>query len=534
MSASGFELTPTPQLKPSRVEAVEAPESAFFHKFAARIDVLLPLALFLCTARLWLMPLPSSFWVDEMGTAFVVHYGAAHPSLAAAPQVPLSIYYWLPRAAEALFGFSEISYRLPSVLAMAAALFLTSRLAARLILPQAAWFAPIACLALRGVNDQAADARPYALGAAIAAASLLFLVRWLESGSRRDAALFILCAAALWRVQLVFWPFYGVYTLYVFARLARGTTRAGWAEAAGVFAVLGLALAPVLIHALALFRDAKAHVIVQAPSIYDLGLSLKVGLIAVCGGGAWLLSRPWRWPAITNLPSWDSLVLIGSWWLCQPVCLFGFSWLTGNSVFVARYLYLSLPGAALAATAAAAYFIRPAYWRPLSVVLAAGVLLYLGQWGATWPAHHNSDWRSAAREVSELARGADTPVLCPSPFIEAKPPVWRPDYPLPGFLYAQLPVYPIRGKAYLFPFESSPEAKQYALSLSQNALSASGRFILYGGDRIVRFWHQWFAARPEFANWQSHLAGHFGDVAVVVFEKDLPDPPVRDGSQTPN
>jgi mannosyltransferase len=523
MSASGFELPHTARLKPSRVGAREAPESAFFRKFAACIDVLLPVALFLCLVRLWLMPLPSSFWVDEMGTAFVVHYGAGHPSLAAAPQVPQSIYYWLPRAAEALFGFSEISYRLPSVLAMAAALFLTGRLAARLIHPQAAWFAPIACLALRGVNDQAADARPYALGAAIAAASLLFLVRWLDSGSRRDAALFILCAAALWRVQLVFWPFYGVYALYVLARLARGTARAGWLQVAGVFALLGLALAPVFIHALALFRDAKAHVIAQAPSVYDLGRSLKLGLIAVCGGSACMLSRLFRWPANTNLPSWDSLVLIACWWVCQPVCLFGFSWLTGSSLFVARYLYLSLPGAALAATAAAAYFIRPANWRPLSLVLAAGVLLYLGQWGATWPPHHNSDWRSAAREVSVLARGADTPVLCPSPFIEAKPPVWRPDYRLPGFLYAQLPVYPIRGKAYPFPFESSPEAKQYAASLSHDALLASGRFILYGGDRNVQFWRDWFAAQPEFANWRNHRAGPFGDVDVVVFEKGLPD-----------
>ena len=528
MFASSFELTHTPH------DGAKPRQSTVFYNFAARMNVLLPLVLLLCVARLWLMPLSSSFWVDEMGTAFVVHYGAAHPSLAAAPQVPQSIYYWLPRAAEALFGFSEISYRLPSVLAMAIVLFLTGRLAARLIYPQAAWFAPIACLALRGVNDQAADARPYALGAAIAAASLLFLVRWLDSGNKRNAALFILFAAALWRVQLVFWPFYGVYALYVFARLARRTARASWPQVAVVFALLGLALAPVLVHALALFREANAHVIAQAPSVYNLARSLKLGLIAVCGGGAWLLSRLFRWPSNRKLPSWDSLVLIVSWWFCQPVCLFGFSWLTGNSLFVARYLYLGLPGAALAATAAAAYFIRPASWRPLSVVLAAGVLLYLGQWSVPWPPHHNSDWRAAAREVNALARGDDTPVLCPSPFIEAKPPAWRPDYSLPGFLYAQLPVYPIHGKTYLFPFESSPEAKQYAASLSHEALSASGRFILYGGDRIVRFWREWFAAQPEFANWQNRRAGPFGDVDVVVFERRFSESSVRDRARTPN
>ena len=34
----------------------------------------------LCILRLWLMPLPSSLWVDELGTVFVVHHGAADPS----------------------------------------------------------------------------------------------------------------------------------------------------------------------------------------------------------------------------------------------------------------------------------------------------------------------------------------------------------------------------------------------------------------------------------------------------------------------
>ena len=163
-----------------------------------------------CITRLWLMPLPSSFWVDEMATVFVVHHGPNHPSFAVAPQVPDSIYYQLPRAAESLFGFSEVAYRLPSVLLMAIALFLIARLAARLIHPGAAWFAVFVCLSMRGINDQAADARPYALGTCVAAASLWFLIRWLDSARWWDAALFIVLAALLWRVHLLFWPFYVV------------------------------------------------------------------------------------------------------------------------------------------------------------------------------------------------------------------------------------------------------------------------------------------------------------------------------------
>jgi len=45
------------------------------------LSVLLAAALF----KLWILPLRSSFWVDEMVTAFVVRYGSAHPSLSVAP-----------------------------------------------------------------------------------------------------------------------------------------------------------------------------------------------------------------------------------------------------------------------------------------------------------------------------------------------------------------------------------------------------------------------------------------------------------------
>ena len=151
--------------------------------------VVLALVLAFCLARLWLMPLPSSFWVDEMVSAFVIHFGPSHPSLAVAPQVTETVYYALPHAAESLFGFSEVVYRVPSLIVLGVALWLIAKLAARLIHPLAAWFAVFACLALKGFNYEAADARPYALGTCVAAASLFFLVRWLDNAqpARRRA-----------------------------------------------------------------------------------------------------------------------------------------------------------------------------------------------------------------------------------------------------------------------------------------------------------------------------------------------------------
>jgi hypothetical protein len=490
------------------------------------LNVLLWVLLAACVIRLWLMPLPSSFWVDEMATVFVVHH-PDHPSFAVAPQVPDSIYYHLPRAAESLFGFSEVAYRLPSVLLMGIALCLLAFLARRLIHPGAGWFVVFVCLGMRGINDQAADARPYALGTCLAAASLLFLICWLDSAHWCDAALFIAAAALLWRVHLLFWPFYLVLGLYAVVRLVRRETRAGWLATLTVFALLGLALIPVVIDALGQFRHATSHVIVALPTLRDLRVQLKFGVILICGLGAFLLNRIFHWPRVSKLAVTSSLIVIAAWWLVQPLALFAVSRVTGSSMFVARYLYIGLPGAALTATLAAACFIPPAWWKPLSVVFAAGVLIMLGQWRERWPMHHGSDWRLAAHTIDQWAgNDPSTPVLCPSPFIEARPPIWQPSYALPGFLYCHLPVYPFRGKPYLLPFESSPEAIQYVEGLTDSTLATAPRFLIYGGSGAVRYWRNWFSVQPRFSTWRRERLGSFGDVVVELFEKPHP-PPAR-------
>ncbi len=470
-----------------------------------------------CGVRLWLMPLPSSFWVDEMGTAFVVQH-PGDPSFAVAPQVPASIYYILPKLSSALFGASEIAYRLPSVILMAVALVLVARLAARLIAPEAGWFAVFACFSLRGINYAAGDARPYALGMAISAAALLGLVRWFDEGKRIDAALFFLCAVLLWRVQLVFWPFYLIFALYAGLRLWLRDTPVRRREVAVVFLLTGLCLIPVALEALSLLRHAGAHVIVDVPGARDLVHALKLPLFLVSVAGVWLLARLAGSGERSARPVASALVLGLAWWLAVPLVLFAFSRITGTSVFIARYISLALPGAAMAATAAAAYFMPRRLWRPLALLFGAGVLLYLGQWRHFWPAHHPSDWRGASAALSRMGIDEATPVICPSPFVEAQPPEWRPGYPQATFLYCHLLTYPPPGRKYTFPFKTSPEAELYAAELTASALAPAGRFAIYGGDANVRFWESWFARRPELAGWRHGSIGSFGDVESVVFQ----------------
>ena len=376
----------------------------------------LPLLLALCIARMWVMPLASSFWVDEAETAFIVHHGADHPSLAIIAPAIGSVYYWLPRASEALFGFSEVAERLPSLLALALALVFIGRVAARLIHPEAAWFAVFACLTLRVFNYEAADARAYALGTCVAAASLWLLIRWLDSGKWLDGILFLAAGALLWRVHLVYWPFYFVFAIYF---LARSDRKASWIQAIAIAAGLVLALLPVAFSALAMSRDAAQHVFAPLPSWSELGETFKIRLVAGCALAALLYARLRRAPRVDSVPAFSAIVLIAGWWLVQPLGLFAYSHLSGVSVFTTRYVSIALPGAALAATAAVAFFVPKSFWKPLAMVMGIAALIFGGQWRELWPPHHNSDWRGAARAANALA--LDHPRRCWSSAHSSKP-----------------------------------------------------------------------------------------------------------------
>ena len=482
-----------------------------------RMTAALWLLVALCVTRFWVMPLPAGFWVDESVTAFVVNH-PHDPSFRIAPQVPLSIYYQIPRISTALLGSSEAAYRLPSLLMAVVALWLIARLASRLIHPDAAWFVVFACLSLRGLNFEAIDARPYALGILVASASLFFLVRWLDRAGWMDALLFAIAAVLLWRVHLMFWPFYAVYGIYAAVRVARRETQVRAQHLLAVFFVVGLLLLPVAGQAISLAKHAETHVIASMPALRDFVHAVHLPFVAFCAATAWVLWRLFSQWAQRSESSVSSLCLCIAWWLVTPAAIFAVSWITGNSIFVTRYYSEAAPGVAFAAAGLSALFLPARWWRRMALGFGIGVLFLVGNWAALWPQHSPSRWREASQAIVEAGVQSGTPVICPSPFVEAQSPVWYPNYPMPDFLSCHLLRYQPPGEKYLFPFLPSPEAEKFAAELTETKLAPARRFFLYGSDRTVRYWSDWFAHQPKLIHWSCRSLGEFGDVEAVVFE----------------
>jgi 4-amino-4-deoxy-L-arabinose transferase-like glycosyltransferase len=479
---------------------------------------LLGFLLLTCIVRFWLFLLPESFWLDESVTAFVIHHGAGHPSLAAGPKLDQTIYYWLPRASQALLGFSEFSLRLPSFLVTIVSLFLIGRLAVRLIHRQAAWVAIFLCFIPREFTRQATDARPYGAGTCVALCAMWFLIRWLDENKLQYAAGLAVFAALLLRIHLIYWPFYAVFAYYALMRRVRKETTVSGRSMAAIFAIVAASLVPFIGATMSLFRHASVHVVTELPRLNDILGGFQIPMIAAAGVGSWLAGRTFRWPRERLSVTPAGLVLLLSWWLWEPACLLAFSWITGNSVFLPRYFSLAMPGMILMGTLAAGYSIPSGAWKPVAVALALGILA-VGFWKQPFPPTRNSHWREAALAVNDLVGKSATPVICPSPFIEAQPPVWTPAYALPSFLYAHLSAYPINATTILLPARRSPEGERYATAMIEERIASVPRFIIYGGIYSVNLWEGWLAEQPQLKGWMHRQTGSFGDVAVVLFQR---------------
>ena len=175
--------------------------------------------------------------------------------------------------------------------------------------------------------------------------------------------------------------------------------------------------------------------------------------------------RTERWVCLA-LSSW---VLILGWWLWHPLALFAFSLVTGNSVYVDRYLSLALPGAALTATLAAACFAGRA--RLANLLGRAGDVRTRRARPVAWKAIRGPFIiipTGAARHAPSLMHGRWMPKRpCCFPALSSRPnrrcgvPIIRfQDSSTAICRFTKFPAGPI-----LLPFERSPEGEQYAAGL---------------------------------------------------------------------
>ena len=277
----------------------------------------------------WGLTTPS-FWRDEAVTADLT--GRTVPQLLRVLgeiDAVHGFYYLLMWPVTTVFGVSELTLRLPSALAAAAAAGLTAALGRRLGSDRLGLTAGLLVALSPFLSRYAQEARQYALVAALAVLSTWLLVR---AENRRGWAWYALSVVLLGYTHMF------ALLLLPAHVIARRDALRSWAVAAGA------ALVPLL--GLVAFAMSQRYQVswiepLTGKALLRLAQALGWGPVLLVPALLLALLGLWRYRPASPL-----LRVAIPWLVLPPALLLGVSWL-GSPYYVQRYLLFCVPAAAL-------------------------------------------------------------------------------------------------------------------------------------------------------------------------------------------
>ncbi len=493
----------------SRPEPIEAPPEPGHIRWLLIVTAVV-------IGALWLVPLSSSLWLDELGTWWVVKDGlgdAVHRALTFHGQSPL--YYSIVWTARTVGGNSEVVLRLPSLIATAVSVVLLYRLARTLIGREAAWFSVLVFAATQSVAFEASEARPYALATLAVIASTYALVRWLDDGGRRWSLALVyalLAVTVVWMhylYALVLVP----QALYAFIRRRRGETEVSVRRLVAVGVIVTAGIVPLAIQLASLWdRRSSLSIPGDASAVgFAMVLAPPILIVSVLLGA--LLARMSDRVRIEPAPARSStLVLLGSWLLFPVVTLYLVTALTPVDFLAPRYMASVGPAIALFGGWVIASLEPAATRRIIAVVLAIASVLAFGS-----TLKNGEDWRGAAAFERAHADPGTIVLLHPA-LVESAQLDWFSDPEKRSYLLSVQSYYPMEGDVVPMPYMLDDRSRDYLEGLVTGRLAGVDRFLLVTRYPQVPF-RDWLDGRLRPEGYTSKVIGTFGVIQVTEFSR---------------
>ena len=350
-----------------------------------------------------------SYWGDE--AASVMSAARTWPSLAAMlgnVDGVHGLYYALLHVWVSVFGPSELATRALSAIAVGFMVAGTVVLVREYASTRMAVLAGILCAVLPRTTYMAAEARSYALGAAVAVWVTLLLVRLLRGSTMR--AWWFAYAAAIAAGMYVF-LYLGLLLVVhgVFVAVLHRRALARWAQAAGVSLLLAAPIIAVGYRERSQIRFLQKRHYATAAHVFT---SQWFGY-PLLAAAAWLLiafAIIWLVAALRRRRRADrgpiALTLLATIWLGIPTAVLLLTDATISPVYNVRYLSFCAPAAAILmalGVRAMSGLAAPARQTTVAALLVGAVLIgsappYIGQRGE-WAKDGGSDWRAVADYV---------------------------------------------------------------------------------------------------------------------------------------
>lgn len=469
---------------------------------------------------LWVIPIGSSLWLDELVT-FWSSYRGILPAIARGQFWPgqNTAYTVLIASIIRVGGTSEVVLRLPSLIAAVLTGWLLFRLGETFLDKEAGILVVVVFTSLHEIaRDAATNARPYSIALLLVVASMLQLVRWLDTQRLRNMAGFAATAAAIPYFHLTFATIYLVFFAYgVYRWLTERRIRIKQISLAG--GVIAFLLAPLLWYILFAHRlsgsssfaatpDARQMMSAFMPDV--LGSTLLLGLLAAsfaCRRTA---------AALLSIPRSTTLLFM-SWLILPVVTAFVVARVSPLKIFVPRYFLPAFAAVALIIGCGLRMLTSARMRALIAAFVAVGSIISYAGYHLTASPHHE-DWRAAAKIVRSLALPPTTPVMLSVGLIETA--TIRSDIQIDrdSPLLCPLSKYPIPGRIILIPSRLNPDSIRYMQEISSRMLAADDKFVVVARKNEQEFipWiGGWFRAQ----GFESSEVGHAEGVPVFLYRR---------------
>jgi uncharacterized membrane protein len=362
----------------------------------------------------WFSAITTPLWLDETASYWQISAGFSqlwHRRLLGVPAYPFIL--WVTKS---LFGSSAIALRVPSILAMLAAVYVFYRIARELFEYDTAFIATI-IFALHPILVFAAiDARPYAFALLSVNCATWVLLRWMKQGSIKQALLFGALCAVIQYFHYLFAAIFPAFLILILIRKGRDFRKFAPQIGMALLAFVVLTI-PAIPDYLEMFRVRATKVFADPPNWSDLWLTFDpqriIAVTVLCLLLVALAAR--KFGAREDEPDQASLapLILG---FVPILVLYLISVATPIHIFVERYRLVAIPGIALCW----GLLLSRVRSRGMKIVFCAVLMaLCLYKSGAFSPGTHAYSWEYALKAADASTSADGAPLLICSDYVES-------------------------------------------------------------------------------------------------------------------